>query len=111
MALPHCGGEGEITTNTHDRAHSRHNEIKLKELRAIKLPSGIVVMPTIGCKRTKKKKPFGLCSQKMWHGISNEAGTEGIILNHSLFSNYNCNLCAKQADGRLGCRIVTSLFF
>lgn len=55
-------GEGKkkkkITTNTDDRAHFRHNEIKLGESRAIKLPSGIMVMPTIGCKRTEKKKSF-----------------------------------------------------
>lgn len=47
----------------------------------------------------------------MCRGITNEAATEGIILNHALFPNYNCNLCAKRADGELGSRIVTSLFF
>lgn len=91
MALPHYRKKKKITTNIDDRAHFRHNEIKLKELRAIKLPSGTVATPTIGFGWDKKKKeksllgPFLMRCQKMCRGITNETGTEGIILNHSLF--------------------------
>lgn len=59
MALPHYRKKKKIATNIDDRAHFRHNEIKLKELRAIKLPSGIMAMPTIGLGWDKKKiNPF-----------------------------------------------------
>lgn len=46
----------KISANLDDRAHFLHDEIKLKELRAIKLPSGITVTATIGYEDEKKKK-------------------------------------------------------
>ena len=80
-------------------------------MRAIKLPSGIMVKQTITV-RTKTYRHILICYQAICYGVMSKTGTKDISFNQSPVSDERCNVIISHPatdDCSLGYLIVAAL--